>query len=262
MRRYAHKQKKLGQCFLVDGSVVARIVSESGVVPHSRVLEVGPGRGILTEGLLNTGAHVTAVELDVELYDGLKQEMGARPNLVIIRGNAIYFDYGSVESPYRVVSNLPYSVSVPLIKKFIENKKRITSMTLMTQKEVAERLTAGPGDPHYGSLSIYLEYHCERRFMFQVPPDSFRPRPKVDSAVIRLVPRQSPPVDVKDEDAFFEFVGKAFVHRRKTLRNNLKNLWPDAEEFETACEKAGVAPSIRPEDVSIERYAALYACLG
>jgi 16S rRNA (adenine1518-N6/adenine1519-N6)-dimethyltransferase len=256
------KRKKLGQHFLTDPSITERIVDESGVTPDGRVLEIGPGRGILTRALLHAGAVVHAVELDAELYARLAEDTRGEENLTLERGNALRFDFGSFEAPYAIVSNLPYSVATALLKKFIENARFISSMTLMVQAEVGERITAKPGGAHYGSFSVYAGYHLETSYLFTVPPDAFRPRPKVNSAVIRLVPRKTPPVELDDEDEFFRFVHTAFTHRRKTMRNNLKKLWQGPEPVEDVLLKAGINPTARPEEVSLEKFAGLYGIFG
>lgn len=237
-------------------------MAQSGVKPGDRVLEIGPGRGILTRGLLHAGALVHAVELDADLHARLVEETRGEKNLTLERGNALRFDFGSFEPPYAIVSNLPYSVSTALVQKFIENARFISSMTIMVQAEVGERITAKPGGAHYGSFSVYTGYHLETSYLFTVPPEAFRPRPKVNSAVIRLVPRKTPPVEVDDEDEFFRFVQSAFTHRRKTMRNNLKNLWQGQEPVEDILVKSGINPTARPEEVSLEKFAALYGRFG
>lgn len=252
------KRKKLGQHFLVDQSITERIVAESGVNPGDRVLEIGPGRGILTRALLNAGALVHAVELDVELYTGLTQEMRGKNNFTIEHGNALRFDFGSLPPPYAIVSNLPYSVASALIGKFIENASFVSSMTLMVQAEVGERVTAKPGDSHYGAFSVFVNYHADATYLFTVPPSAFRPAPKVDSAVIQLIPRKHPKVLIDDEADFFNFVHSAFVHRRKTMRNNLKGHWKGEEPIEAVIESAGIKSTARPEEVPLEKFAELY----
>ena len=237
-------------------------MGESGVTPASRVLEIGPGKGILTRALLHAGAVVHAVELDAELCARLAEETRGEKNFTLERGNALRFDFGSLEPPYAIVSNLPYSVATALLKKFIENAKFISSMTLMVQAEVGERITAKPGGAHYGSFSVYAGYHLETSYLFTVPPDAFRPRPRVNSAVIRLVPRKTPPVELDDEDEFFRFVHTAFTHRRKTMRNNLKNIWQGAEPVEEVLLKAGINPTARPEEISLEKFAGIYGIFG
>ncbi|VAX21828.1 SSU rRNA (adenine(1518)-N(6)/adenine(1519)-N(6))-dimethyltransferase [hydrothermal vent metagenome] len=258
MKRSAHRTKRLGQCFLIDPSVAERIALESKAGPGSRVLEVGPGRGILTRALQNLGFMVHAVEIDEELYRGLKKEFENTRNVNVERGDARRFDFGSIEAPYQIVSNLPYSISVMLIKIFIENMSKLSGMTLMTQAEVAQRLSAKPGGKHYGSLSIYLSYHFHVDYLFTIGPEAFRPRPKVNSAVIRLSPLATPPVTVDSKDDFFSFVKLAFIHRRKTLRNNLKAEWGDDAALDEALSKTGIAPALRPQNISIEQFADLY----
>lgn len=258
MRGARSSRKKLGQCFLVDGSVADRIVRRSGIRKGERALEVGPGRGILTRRLLRAGAIVHAVELDEKLYERLKQEMEGEDNLLVDRANALKFDYSSIGTPYKIISNLPYSVSVPLIKKFLENADRISSMTLMVQAEVGKRLTASPGDSSYGSLSLYVAYHCDVEYLFTVPPGAFRPRPKVDSAVIQMIPFEEPPVSVPDKERFFDFIGAAFVHRRKTIRNNLRKFWDNVDILEKAFADAYISPDLRPQDISLQEFARLF----
>lgn len=252
------KRKKLGQHFLVDESIADRIVEESGVSEGDRVLEVGPGRGVLTHRLIDKGAHVRAVELDRDLFSALKSKLHKPGVCEIEWGNALKFDFDSIEAPFEVVSNLPYSVSVAIIKMFFDHIDKIGSMTLMVQSEVAKRLTAEAGDSAYGSLSVYTSYHCETRRLFRVPPEAFRPPPKVDSAVISLKPFREAPVKVSDKEIFFKFVSTSFIHRRKTIKNNLRELWPDVESFDRSLDLAGVEPSERPQDISIERFSALF----
>lgn len=252
------KRKKLGQCFLVDESVTARIVDESGVSQGTKVLEIGPGRGILTHALLTAGAKVHAVELDRLLYEKLKKDFSGASGLTLERGNALRFDYHSLTGPYHVISNLPYSVSVPIINKLLENLDVVVSMTLMTQAEVAKRLTASPGDSLYGSLSVHTSYYCDTELLFNVPPDAFRPKPKVNSSVIRLTPRAKPPIEISNEKEFFRFVKSSFLHRRKTLKNNIAKMWESVERFNLACDLAGIKPGIRPEELSIEIFGILF----
>lgn len=253
-----NKRRKLGQHFLVDEEIAERIVNESGVSQGGRVLEIGPGKGILTRKLLDKGAFVHAVELDKELYARLRKELGRAEKFSIEWGNALKFDFGSIEAPCHVVSNLPYSVAVPIIKMFFERLDKVVSMTLMAQSEVVDRLTAKPGDSAYGSLSIFTAYHCDTRRLFTVPAEAFRPRPKVESAVIKLLPLNAPRVTVSGKDEFFDFVQTSFRQRRKTIRNNLKRLWPDSDALEKSCGQAGIDLSLRPQAITIQQYAALF----
>jgi len=255
-----HKRKKLGQHFLVDGQIADRIVDESGVKEGDRVLEVGPGRGVLTRRLIDKGAFVRAVELDRYLYSTLKEKLDKPGVCEIEWGNALKFDFDSIEAPFHIVSNLPYSVSVALIKMFFDHMDKIKSMTLMVQSEVAARLTAVAGDSAYGSLSVYTSYHCQTERLFTVSPTAFTPRPKVESAVIGLKPLsgKEPPVNAPDKTAFFKFVMTCFKHRRKTIKNNLRDLWPDAGSFEKSLLSAGVGETERPQEISLNRFQALF----
>ncbi len=258
MIKGAGKRRKLGQHFLADPVVAEKIVSAANLRQNHRVLEVGPGEGALTRALLATGARVYAVEMDRGLFRRLSGELGDEPNFSIQHGNALQFDLGSIEPPYHVVSNLPYSVSVALVKKFIESVDRIESMIFMTQAEVARRLAAKPGDSAYGTLSIYCAYHCRSELLFGVPSSAFKPPPKVESAVIRLEPLKTPPVEVADKDRFFGFVRAAFTHRRKTIRNNIRRLWADEAAFVSSCRSVDVDPMTRPQDITLESYATLF----
>ena len=260
--RGAVKRKKLGQHFLADGQAAARIIAAARAGEGERVLEIGPGQGFMTRRLLESGAVVYAVELDRQLAGALAplaEQYAGR--LTVERANALYFDEAKLDAPYHVVSNLPYSVATALITRFVALHGRVASMTLMIQEEVARRVTAAPGDSGYGSLSVFVAYHAAADYLFTVPPEAFRPPPKVQSAVIRLVPH-SPPVKVDDEVEFFRFVAKAFSSRRQTLRNNLAKLWPTREAFEEAREAAEIAPEARAQEVSLEQFAALYARRG
>ncbi|MDH5639381.1 MAG: 16S rRNA (adenine(1518)-N(6)/adenine(1519)-N(6))-dimethyltransferase RsmA [Nitrospinota bacterium] len=258
-----HGQRhKLGQHFLADTAIAQRIAEASGAAGGVTMVEIGPGKGALTGPLLDTGADVIALELDQDLFHYLKIAFATRESFHLLKANALKFEYNTLPSPFHVASNLPYSVAVPIIKKLIENKERVASMTLMTQAEVAHRLTASAGSKGYGSLSVFVGYHCHAEFLFDVPPSAFRPRPKVDSAVIRLVPRKSPPVQVADEEAFFKLVHTSFVHRRKTIKNNLAKLFDNPEALLKALDAAGVAPTLRAENITMEQFAGIYEEMG
>jgi len=256
------KRKKLGQHFLVDTAIAHQIAEASGAAPGAEMVEIGPGKGALTGPLLETGASVTALELDQALFDHLSHTLGRNPRLKLVRVNALRFDFDSLPAPFRVASNLPYSVAVTIIKKLISHKARIAAMTLMTQAEVAQRLCAQAGEDGYGSLSVFVGYHCTAELLFTVPPSAFRPRPKVESAVIRLTPRLKPPVEVDDEEAFFGLVQTAFAHRRKTIKNNLAKVWEDKAALAQAFDSAGVEPSTRAEEMTMKQFAALSRFLG
>ncbi len=269
-------RRKLGQHFLSDTNVVDRIVKEAGIGKDDKVLEIGPGKGVLTKALLATGAEVTAIELDSYLYNKLKEEMGDEDRLSLVRANALKYDFenfgdhiretsnrpDAVELQIKVVSNLPYSVSVPIIEKLVSARGLVKSMTLMVQEEVGRRLVAKNGEHGYGSLSVFCDYHCIREYLFKVPPSAFRPEPSVDSAVISLVPRDRPPVDINEPDVFFRFVRQAFMHRRKTLYNNLKRAGFEGGKIIPAMEKSGMESKARPEETSLKNFAMLYNSLN
>jgi len=258
-----HGQKhKLGQHFLADRAIAQRIAEASGAAPGVTIVEIGPGKGALTGPLLDTGANVTALELDQELYGYLVKTFRGRERFHLLRANALKFDYTTLPSPFHVASNLPYSVATPIIKTLINHKERVASMTLMTQAEVAHRLCASAGEKGYGSLSVFVGYHCHTEYLFDVPPSAFRPRPKVDSAVIRLVPRKAPPVRIENEEGFFSLVQTSFVHRRKKIKNNLSKLFDSPETLLKALDAAGVAPSLRAEDITMEQFAGIYKGMG
>jgi 16S rRNA (adenine1518-N6/adenine1519-N6)-dimethyltransferase len=254
------RRRKLGQHFLADQNYITRIIEATNVGQEDNVLEIGPGAGVLTNALIETGAVVTCIEIDEQLYDKLMADHAERDinSVTVYRANALKFDFTSIPAPYHVVSNLPYSVATPIIEKLIGEGENIITMTLMTQKEVGERLTAAPGDPHFGSLSIFVGYYCQTEFLFTVPPEAFTPPPAVDSAVIQLTPRSLPPVTVDDPDAFFLFVRTHFLHRRKTLRNNFNKAYGDDCDVDELFRQASVDDILRPGATSIEQFAALY----
>ncbi|MBF0169805.1 MAG: ribosomal RNA small subunit methyltransferase A [Nitrospinae bacterium] len=258
----AGKRKKLGQNFLVDDSVVRRIVAAARVGEGDRVLEVGPGKGVMTRMLAATGATVTAVELDGDLYGRLVADEELASKVTLVRGNALKVDLSTLDAPYHVVANLPYSVGGAIVERLIGERTRVARMTVMLQAEVGRRMVAKPGESPFGTLSLFIAQYCDGELLFTVPPEAFRPAPKVDSVVIRLTPLAEPRVNVDDEVAFFAFIHEAFVHRRKTLWNNLRERFGDRDRFDTACEKAGVPPTDRPERVGLAQFAALYEAWG
>ena len=255
MKKRSYQRKKLGQHFLTDGAIADNIVVQAGVTPESYVLEIGPGKGFLTERLISTGARVHAVEIDMELYDQLQKRLAGESRFSMESGNALRFDFNSIKQTYMVVSNLPYSVAVAIIKRIIDTAPDIESMTLMVQMEVANRLTAGSGDSSYGSLSVYTAYHMRTEYLFTVPRTAFRPNPKVESAVIKLTPHEKPPVNISDKEKFFSLVKTAFSHRRKTIKNNLSAHQTDGELLLMALKNTEINPMTRPQEISLEQYA-------
>ena len=272
-------KKSLGQNFLSDPSVAQRIVDSVSPLPTDLVVEIGPGTGALTRLLVARGGSVVAVEIDPRLADGLRRSLKAE-NLSIVTADALNVDWEELvkgsklksgrsdefqTARVRIVANLPYYISTPIIERLLSTGKRLFDMTLMLQKEVADRITTGPGSKEYGYLSVMVQYHCTTSKLFEVSPSAFTPAPKVRSAVIRLTVRERPAVEVADEARFFSLVRAAFAQRRKTILNNLKGA-PKTLEFtqplEAALEAASVSPQRRAETLSLAEFAALYTALS
>lgn len=259
--RQHRARKRFGQNFLIDDTVVARIVMAINPQAGDHLVEIGPGLGVLTEALLSLVPEMDAVELDRDLIPKLAQRCGDnRKNinnkmgqLNIHAADALKFDFASLvknTQPLRVIGNLPYNISTPLMFYLLENKSAIKDMHFMLQKEVVERLAAEPGSKSYGRLSVIMQYHCQVDLLFTVPPQAFSPPPKVESAVVRLVPYQHPPVTVDDAQTLQAVVTQAFSQRRKTLRNTLKLVI--SSETLMALD---IDPARRAETLSLEEFA-------
>jgi 16S rRNA (adenine1518-N6/adenine1519-N6)-dimethyltransferase len=247
-------RKRFGQNFLHDANVIHRIVNAVNPQPGERVVEIGPGLGAITQHLLDAAGSLDVVELDRDLVARLEKNFAGR-NLSIHSGDALRFDFCALTRPaekLRIVGNLPYNISTPLLFHLMDQLSCIKDIHCMLQKEVVERMAAEPGTDDYGRLSIMIQYHCEVANLFNVGPESFSPAPKVESAVARLRPHAQKPVSVIDETIFSKVVAQAFSQRRKTLRNALK-LWLSAEEMESL----GIDPIRRPETLSLKEFAAL-----
>ena len=261
VKKYNFKfSKSLGQNFLIDDSVPRDIVSGAEVCKDDLVIEIGPGVGTLTAQLLNTAKRVVAIELDNDLIPILSQELGDNQNFTLIHNDALKVDFNEIigdEQSVKLVANLPYYVTTPIIVKLLKEKYNFKSLTIMIQKEVAERMAAEPGNKDYGALSLLVQYYCDTEIVRKVPPACFIPRPKVDSIVIRLERLEEPSVKVKNEKLFFEIVRHAFNMRRKTLWNATKNVGLPKEKLEEAFSEANVDPKRRGETLSIEEFAAL-----
>lgn len=246
-------KKSLGQNFLFDPSILGRLVDTSHVTADDTVVEIGPGHGSLTAILAGIAGKVIAIELDDNLFIKLQEKFSGSGNVVLVHGDALTYAYETLE-PFKVVANIPYYITTPIIFRLMEAGKRLLSMTLTIQKEVAQRITAGPNTKAYGILSIAVQYAAITEFGFIIPREAFKPVPKVDSAVIHLTMRKTPKVIVKDEKFFFTVVRTAFAQRRKTLSNSLKPLSPDIRE---ELIDAGIDPRRRAETLTIEEFAAL-----
>ena len=251
--------KKLGQNFLIDESVVRRIVEAAELTPEDTVLEVGPGIGTLTQGLAESGANVVAVELDKRLLPVLDVTLEGYDNVRVVYGDILQVNImEQVQKPdFKCCANLPYYITTPIIFAILEKRLPMERLVVMVQKEVAERMAAKPGSKDYGALSVAIQYFTEPEIAFIVPPSSFIPAPSVDSAVIVCKRRSTPPVEVCDENLFFRVVKAAFSLRRKMLSNSLKNMGIKGEQVTKWLELAGVDGKRRAETLSLEDFAAL-----
>ena len=251
------KRKHLGQNFLVDESIVGQIVSSAHLERGEEVLEIGPGLGILTRHLLEAGCRLTALEIDLILCDHLEKEFSSKDNFCLLRGDALKYDYGILGNKFKVISNLPYYAATHILKRLIRYGSRISDMVVMLQKEVAERLTAEPGQKEYSSLTIFVQYHCRVERLIEVAKECFSPTPKIDSMVVRLTPLKAPAVAVNNPIEFFKIVHAAFLHKRKMLKNNLS---PWRDHFTKENDKislAGIDLNRRGETLSLDDFASL-----
>ena len=266
VKKYNFKfSKSLGQNFLVDDSVPRDIVAGADVNKEDLAIEIGPGVGTLTAQLLKTAKRVVAIELDNDLIPILNEELGDNPNFTLIHNDALKVDFNEVigdENSVKLVANLPYYVTTPIIVKLLKEGYNFKSLTIMIQKEVAERMNAEPGNKDYGALSLLVQYYCNTSIVRRVPPNCFIPRPKVDSIVIRLDRLDEPKVKVDNEKLFFDIIRNSFNMRRKTLWNGVKSIGPAKEKLEEAFEKAGVDPKRRGETLSIQEFATLSNCIN
>ena len=251
--------KKLGQNFLIDAGIVQGIVDAAEIEPGDRVLEIGPGIGTLTQGLAEAGAEVTAVELDKKLPAVLAETLKAYENVTIVPGDILKVNSPAImgDAPFKVAANLPYYITTPILMALLERHLPITRMVTMVQKEVAERMVAGPGSKTYGALSVAVQYYTEPEIVLNVPPRSFIPAPEVDSVVIACKVRETPAVDVMEEKMFFRVVKAAFGQRRKTLANALCGGGFPKEQVRDAMERAGIDPTRRGETLSLAEFAQL-----
>lgn len=258
-----HASKRLGQNFLIHGGTVEAIVETADICPGDRVLEIGPGIGTLTQGLAEAGASVTAVELDKKLPAVLAETLSGYDRVRIVGGDILKADIPALmgEEPFKVVANLPYYITTPILLTLLERRLPITRIVTMVQREVAERMIALPGGRDYGALSVAVQYYTEPRLAIEVSPRCFLPPPAVESAVMDCVVRKTPPVAVEDEKHFFRVVRAAFGQRRKTIGNALKSLGLPRDILQGALSKAGIDPLRRGETLSLSEFAALAGVL-
>jgi len=252
------RKSPLGQNFLVDSEIAKSIVELADINTEDDVVEIGPGKAILTQRLLPLARSLTAIELDPKLCRELENRFKNEAySFRIIEGDAAKYDYSCLEPGFKVVSNLPYYAATHIMKKLIHFGNRIQSMTLMMQKEVVDRLTAEPGNKEYGSLSVYVQYHCQVERLLEIPNTAFSPRPKINSTLFSLKPLPRPKVQVQDPQLFFKIVNAAFFHKRKMLKNNLK-AWKSIfknEQGQTCL--AGIDLSRRGETLTMSDFANL-----
>ena len=248
-------KKSLGQNFLFDPAILGRIIEAASIGPDDTIVEIGPGPGRLTTLLSKVAKKVLAIELDSDLYKKLQDELAGRENVELVLGDALKYRYDDLGS-FKVVANIPYYITTPIIFSLLAARDNLVSMTLTIQKEVAQRIVANPGTKDYGVLSLAVQYHADPEIKFIIPAGAFRPVPKVDSAVIHIHIRKTPKVIVADEALLFKIIRAGFSQRRKTLSNALKPLMPDIKDVLI---DTGIDPGRRGETLSMDEFAILAA---
>ena len=249
--------KKLGQNFLIKRGIVDEIVKAADLQEGEPVLEIGPGIGTLTQGLAQSGANVTAIQLDTRLLEVLDTTLAQYSNVTIVHGDVLKLDVPSImnNEPFKVVANLPYYITTPIIMSLLESRLPIERLVVMVQKEVALRMVAKPGTKDYGALSVAVQYYTMPDIVLDVPPKSFLPAPAVTSSVIRCVLRDKPPVDVVDEKLFFRVVKAGFAQRRKTFVNSMKTTGLSKDRIEELLAKANIDGQRRGETFTLQEFA-------
>lgn len=259
-------QKKFGQNFLIDSHVLEKIIDAANITKDDFVLEIGPGIGTMTQYLSEHAREVMAVEIDHNLIPILKETLAGYDNVEVLNEDILKVDIGKIAEkknqgrPIKVVANLPYYITTPIIMGLFEKNVPMDSLTVMVQKEVAQRMQAGPGTKDYGALSLAVQFYAEPYIVANVPPNCFMPRPKVGSAVICLTRYKDMPVKVKNEQLMFSIIRASFNQRRKTLQNGINNsstLHFSKEQVVDALDKMGLSPKIRGESLSLEQFARL-----
>lgn len=259
-------KKKFGQNFLIDGHVLDKIIAGAGVTKDDMVLEIGPGIGTMTQYLAEAAGKVVAVEIDRNLLPILQETLADYDNVKVIHADVLSLDLEKLVQeenggrPIKVVANLPYYITTPIIMALFEQHVPLANVTVMVQKEVAARMKSGPGSKDYGALSLAVQYYAEPYIVANVPCNCFMPRPNVDSAVIRLTRYEEPPVQVNDEKMLFKIIRASFNQRRKTLQNGLNNsseLNFTKDQIAAAIAEAGFSPSVRGEALTLEQFAKL-----
>ncbi len=252
--------KSLGQNFLIDNNILDKIIAAGEITKKDHVVEVGPGIGSLTQRLAEVAGKLTVIEKDKHLIPVLKEVLAPYTNISYIAEDVLKVDWTAIVSErerLKVIANLPYYITTPIVMGLLENRVPTELMVFMVQREVAERMVAGPGGKDYGSLSIAVQFYSQPEIVTIVPPTVFIPRPNVDSAVIKLITLEKPPIDVLSEEIFFKVVRASFQQRRKTLRNSLSKspeLPISKEQVEEALEAAGINPQLRGEKLSLKEF--------
>ena len=261
LNKYGLKaNKSLGQNFMINQDVIDGIIGESKVCKDDLVIEIGPGIGSLTKALISNAKKVIAIELDENMVNILKTRFGLYDNFEIIHADILKTNLHELIEGYdsvKVVANLPYYITTPIIMKLLEEKIPIKSITVMVQKEVGERLCATHEDKEYGAISVSVRYYTEPRIALLVPRDNFLPAPEVDSCVVNLELLSKPRVKVNDEKVFFRLIKCAFSQRRKTISNSLASIGKPKEEVKEILNKIGIDEKLRAENLSIEQYASI-----
>jgi len=250
--------KKLGQNFLINEDIIEEIVEKSEISKEDVVIEIGPGIGSLTKALIDRAKRVIAIELDPNMVDILKHRFGIFENFEIIYGDILKVNIAELikeEQSVKVVANLPYYITTPIIMKLLEDKLKLKSITVMVQKEVGERICATNKDREYGAVTISVQYYATPKIVIAVPKENFLPSPEVDSCVIKLDLLEKPRVKLKDEKMFFQLVKGAFTQRRKTILNSLTCVGKSREEINEILLKLSIDTNLRAENLSIEQYA-------
>lgn len=251
-----HKaRKRFGQNFLHDYHIISNILGSLFYHKEQHWVEIGPGQGALTKTLLESGVQLDIVELDRDLVRFLTTQFSSYKNLTIHSADALKFDFSALATKgekLHILGNLPYNISTPLMFHLLENTPSIADMTFMLQKEVVDRICAGPGSKKYGRLSVMMQYYCTTEHLFDVPPESFSPQPKVMSSIVRLVPHEQPPVNIDSVKMLNTVVTTAFSQRRKTLRNSLKKIIAEVDIINLS-----IDPTVRAETISLQDFAKL-----
>lgn len=250
--------KKLGQNFLISESIIEEIVDKANVTKEDVIIEIGPGLGSLTAKLLENAKKVIAIELDSNMVNLLKNRFSLYDNFELIENDVLKVDLRSIIEEYdsvKVVANLPYYITTPIVMKLLEEKLNLKSITVMVQKEVGERFCAVPGGKEYGAITLSINYYTNPKIIIDVPKENFNPIPEVDSCVINLEIRENPPVKINDEKKFFRLIKAAFSQRRKTINNSFTGVGKSKEEIKKVLDDLNISDKLRAENLSIEQYA-------